>query len=154
MQLQIHVPETPQIKIVNAPQWKELPHMQEFHIPPNTFTKQPEINIIPQNVPEKTSEENSDDEQQQQQKQSKSKKTDREEIKARNRIAAKKWRDKKDDSLYTYEALNDNLREEAMRLRNDSLTLLAENRVLENELRFFQTFMTKIMNGAPKPPPI
>ena len=154
MQLQIHVPEPPQIKIVNTQQWRELPHMQEFQIPPNPFPKQNEININPQNVVGQTNEESSGEEQVQQMKQGKSKKTDKEEIKARNRIAAKKWRDKKDDSLYTFEALNDNLREEAMRLRNDSLTLLAENRVLENELRFFQTFMTKIMNGAPRPPPI
>ena len=79
----------------------------------------------------------------------KHKKIDKEEKKERNRIAAKKWRDKKDGSLYSLEAVNDNLREQALGLRKQAIALVSENQILENELRFFQSFMTRIMN-APK----
>lgn len=72
----------------------------------------------------------------------------REDVKARNRIAAKKWRDKKDCLLYQLEAKNDELRKTAMNLRTTSLSLQTEIRVLEDELRFFQTFVTKIMNSS------
>lgn len=72
----------------------------------------------------------------------------REDIKARNRIAAKKWRDKKDSLLYQLEAKNDELRKTALSLRTTSLSLQTEISVLEDELRFFQTFMTKIMNSS------
>jgi hypothetical protein len=71
-------------------------------------------------------------------------------LRARNRIAAKKWRDKKDDTLYELEATNDQLRREALELRRQVLGLETENHVLEEELRFFQSFMTKIMNVTPK----
>ena len=71
-------------------------------------------------------------------------------LKARNRAAAKKWRDKKEELLYELEAENDKLREDALRLRNESLSLQTENQVLEDELRFFQSFMTKIMNVTPR----
>lgn len=74
----------------------------------------------------------------------------KEDLKARNRIAAKKWRDKKDERLYELESSNDILRKDALTLRNEVLALQTENQVLEDELRFFQTFMTKIMNGAPR----
>lgn len=77
-------------------------------------------------------------------------KSDREDLKARNRKAAKKWRDKKDTTLHQLAATNDNLRQEAMKLRNESLSLIAENRVLESELHFFQIFMTKIMGSSQK----
>jgi hypothetical protein len=72
-------------------------------------------------------------------------------LKARNRVAAKKWRDKKDETLYQLEATNDHLREEALRLRNSALNLRAENAVLEEELQFFQSFMSKIMNVGAGP---
>ena len=70
-------------------------------------------------------------------------------LKARNRIAAKKWRDRKDDSMHDLEIINDDLREQALELRNQCLALSAENKVLEKELRFFQSFMSKIMNINP-----
>lgn len=74
----------------------------------------------------------------------------REDLKARNRIAAKKWRDRKDEMLAGLEMANDTLRRDALSLRNEVLALQTENQVLEDELRFFQAFMTKIMNVAPK----
>lgn len=67
--------------------------------------------------------------------------------KARNRIAAKKWREKKDETLYQLEQQNDILRAEALNLRNEALSISTENKVLEDELNYFQTFMTKIMNA-------
>ena len=80
----------------------------------------------------------------------KPKRMDKEEKKLRKRIATKRWRDKKDGSLHSLEALNDQLREQALELRKQSLSLIAENRILEKELHFFQNFMTKIMNVAPR----
>ena len=73
-----------------------------------------------------------------------------EDIKERNRIAAKKWRDKKDSLLYELESTNDNLRSRALTLRNESLSLQTENKILKEELSFFQSFMTHIMNSKPK----
>jgi hypothetical protein len=74
----------------------------------------------------------------------------REDLRARNKIAAKKWRDKKDETLTDLEAKNDRLRVEALGLRRELLTLKAENHVLEDELKFFQAFMTKIMQPPPQ----
>jgi hypothetical protein len=78
----------------------------------------------------------------------------KDELRARNRVAAKKWRDKKDATLYDLEARNDQLRLEALRLRRQAMALQTENQVLEDELKFFQSFMTKIMNVTPKPGPL
>jgi hypothetical protein len=75
------------------------------------------------------------------------------ELRARNRVAAKKWRDKKDETLYNLEARNDQLRLEALRLRGTLNALQTENRVLEEELTFFQSFMTRIMSITPKKGP-
>jgi hypothetical protein len=75
---------------------------------------------------------------------------DKADLRARNRVAAKKWRDKKDDSLYDLEAKNDRLRAEALELRRQALALQSENHILEEELTFFQSFMAKIMTVAPK----
>jgi hypothetical protein len=78
----------------------------------------------------------------------------KEEFRARNRIAAKKWRDKKDETLYQLEATNDQLRKTALDLRRQILGIQTENRVLEEELKFFQAFMTKIMKVTPNQPGI
>jgi hypothetical protein len=75
-------------------------------------------------------------------------------LRARNRVAAKRWRDKKDDELYNLETTNDQLRREALSFRKQLLVLQTENHVLGDELRFFQSFMTNIMNVAPKQPPL
>jgi len=77
-------------------------------------------------------------------------KGNKDDLKARNRVAAKKWRDRKDNTMHNLEEINDSLREQALDLRNQSMSLQAENKILENELRFFQVFMTRIMNVVPK----
>jgi len=69
----------------------------------------------------------------------------KEDLRARNRVAAKKWRDKKDEILCELENTNDRLRHEALKLRTEIYSLQTENHVLEEELKFFQTFMTKFM---------
>jgi hypothetical protein len=74
----------------------------------------------------------------------------KDDLRARNRVAAKKWRDKKDEMLSNLESRNDQLRLEALRLRRQAMALQTENQVLEDELKFFQSFMTKIMNVTPK----
>jgi hypothetical protein len=72
-------------------------------------------------------------------------------VRARNRVAAKKWRDKKDEALYQLEATNDRLRQEALSLRNAVRRLQAENQILDDELRFYQSFMTSFMNTGTRP---
>ena len=79
-------------------------------------------------------------------------KTNHEDLKARNRVAAKKWRDKKDEVLSKLEIANDQLRHEAFKLRNEALSLKTENEILENELNYFQSFMSRIMNKMPSNP--
>lgn len=74
---------------------------------------------------------------------------DRSEIKERNRIAAQKWRQKKDHYLGELEEANDQLRKQALELSSQIQSLKVENKVLESELLFFQQFMSKVMS-APK----
>ena len=68
-------------------------------------------------------------------------------LKERNRIAAQKWRQKKDGYLGELENINDSLREQVFKLQSQTLTLKVENKVLEDELQFFQKFMSKIMSN-------
>ncbi|KAH0795414.1 ATF-like basic leucine zipper transcription factor B-ATF-related protein [Histomonas meleagridis] len=70
-------------------------------------------------------------------------------LKERNRIAAQKWRQKKDQYLSELEAANDELRRRTLDLCSKAEALRVENHVLENELQFFQSFMTKIMSAGP-----
>ena len=67
-------------------------------------------------------------------------------IKERNRLAALKWRRKKDAYLTELEKENDQLRFTALKLKAKVEAMNVENKVLEEELMFFQAFMTKIMN--------
>lgn len=69
----------------------------------------------------------------------------KEDLRARNRIAASKWRAKRDECLYELEAENDDLRKKALQLRTEITSLKTENEVLEKELTFFQLFMAKLM---------
>jgi hypothetical protein len=69
-------------------------------------------------------------------------------LRERNRVAAKKWRKKKDEHLSELEDENDKLRERAFGLCSAVRKLAVENSVLEAELGFFQDFMRKIMNQA------
>lgn len=77
------------------------------------------------------------------------KKEDKVDLKERNRIAAQKWRKKKDHYLGELEAANDELRKKTLELCNKVQALRVENSVLENELLFFQSFMAKIMSSEP-----
>jgi hypothetical protein len=74
----------------------------------------------------------------------------KDDLRARNKVAAKKWRDKKDETLSDLEGKNDQLRAEALDLRKQLMSLKTENHVLEDELKFFQSFMTKIMKVSPQ----
>lgn len=76
-------------------------------------------------------------------------KEDKIDLKERNRIAAQKWRKKKDHYLGELETANDELRKKAFDLCNKIQLLRVENSVLENELLFFQSFMAKIMSSEP-----
>lgn len=69
-------------------------------------------------------------------------------LRERNRLAAQKWRKKKDQHLAELEELNDQLRKQALELVTQTQLLRAENKVLESELLFFQQFMSKIMSGT------
>ena len=71
---------------------------------------------------------------------------DKKDLKERNRIAAQKWRRKKDKYLSELESANDQLREQALALCGQAQALKVENKLLEDELQFFQSFMSKIMN--------
>jgi hypothetical protein len=66
-------------------------------------------------------------------------------LKERNRVAAQKWREKKDRYLLELEGTNDGLRKQALALNTDLLALKVENRTLEEELAFFQGFMSRMM---------
>ena len=70
--------------------------------------------------------------------------------KERNRIAAQKWRAKKDESLQTLEEENDVLRKKVYDLQAQALCLSTENKILDSELQYFQHFMSRIMSVAPK----
>ena len=70
--------------------------------------------------------------------------------KERNRIAAQKWRAKKDECLSTLEEENDVLRKKVFDLQAQALQLSTENNILESELQYFQQFMSRIMFFAPK----
>lgn len=72
---------------------------------------------------------------------------DRSDLKERNRLAAAKWRKKKDQYLGELEEANDQLRKQALELLSQAQSLKIENQVLEAELTFFQQFMSKIMSG-------
>ena len=70
--------------------------------------------------------------------------------KERNRLAAQKWRAKKDECLSTLEEENDVLRKKVFDLQAQALQLSTENNVLESELLYFQQFMARIMNTPKK----
>jgi hypothetical protein len=67
-------------------------------------------------------------------------------LRERNRLAAKKWRKRKDEHLYELESENDSLRQRCFQLCTAARELRVENTILEEELGFFQDFMRKIMN--------
>lgn len=75
---------------------------------------------------------------------------DKSDLRERNRVAAQKWRKKKDNYLSDLEATNDQLRTQVFKLNAQAVQLTTENQVLENELKYFQVFVTKVMALVPK----
>jgi hypothetical protein len=69
-------------------------------------------------------------------------------LKERNRMAAQRWRERKNHYLVELEGSNDLLRKQALDLTNQLQLLKVENRVLESELAYFQSFMTNMIRGA------
>jgi hypothetical protein len=67
-------------------------------------------------------------------------------MKERNRLAAQKRRVKKDRYLIQLETANDALRKQALDLTSAVQSLKVENRLLQEELLFFQPFMSTVMN--------
>jgi hypothetical protein len=68
-------------------------------------------------------------------------------LKERNRLAAQKWRRKKDKWLTELEIANDGLRKQALNVMSQLQALKVENSMLNEELTFFQSFMTKMMES-------
>lgn len=66
-------------------------------------------------------------------------------IKIKNRMAAKKCREKKNAFLNKLETENDYLAREVLRLSYKALTLKTENKMLEENIVFFQSFLYSIM---------
>jgi putative heme degradation protein len=66
--------------------------------------------------------------------------------KERNRLAAQKWRQKKDKYLIELENMNDVLRKQALDMVSSVQALKVANELLQNELNFFQRFMCKVMS--------
>lgn len=97
-----------------------------------------------------TSEEDSDEETNHKSNKKTLDPTEKKDLKERNRIAAQKWRKKKDKYLTELESANDVLRQQALSLCGQMQSLRVENKLLEDELQFFQSFMSKIMHAGPK----
>ena len=66
-------------------------------------------------------------------------------LKERNRVAAKKWRKKKEQYLTELEQTNDSLRQQAFHLCLKVKEIGLEVRFLEKEVNYFQVFMAKMM---------
>lgn len=74
------------------------------------------------------------------------KKVDRNEsVKIKNRIAAKKFREKKNAGLIKLEMENDFLVREVLNLSYKVLKIKTENKMLEENINFFQSFLHNIM---------
>ena len=70
----------------------------------------------------------------------------RKNVKLKNRLAAKRFREKKDILMSHLEEENDFLRKEALRLTKHLMTLHVQNQYLEDDLKFFQSFLSLFMN--------
>jgi hypothetical protein len=69
-------------------------------------------------------------------------------MRERNRLAAQKWRKKKEGYLTDLEDANDALRQEAFKLANDVHSLRIENGILEEQLNFFHQMMRNMVSQA------
>ena len=65
--------------------------------------------------------------------------------KMKNRIAAKKCREKKNEFLNRLEMENDYLAHEVLKLSFQAIAIKSENKVLEENIAFFQSFLYTIM---------
>jgi hypothetical protein len=73
---------------------------------------------------------------------------DKADIKERNRLAAQTWRRKKDKRITELETANHCLRKQALNTASQLQTLKVENRILEEQLAFFQGVMAKMMGSS------
>jgi hypothetical protein len=62
----------------------------------------------------------------------------------KNRLAARKWRDRKDRYLLELENANDDLRRQVLECSEEIQCLNIANRLLEKELGFFQAVLSRI----------
>ena len=132
MQIQVLSPQYYPQFINTIPQIHEMNVSYIPYLPPlkpvetNKSSKQILTNTIPQTVSSSDSESEME-----------------KDLRERNRIAAQKWRQKKEVYLGDLEHKNDQLRQQALQLCNTALALKVQNQVLENELQFFQNFLSK-----------
>ncbi|KAK8840341.1 hypothetical protein M9Y10_030899 [Tritrichomonas musculus] len=68
-------------------------------------------------------------------------------LKERNRIAARKWRQKKESYLSSLELDNEVLRQKALKLYQEMQSIKIENGFLGKELQYFQDFMSSILKS-------
>jgi putative heme degradation protein len=66
-------------------------------------------------------------------------------MKERNKLAARKWRQKKDKYMIELENTNDALRKQALDMVSSLQALKVANALLQNELNFFQEFMCTVV---------
>lgn len=78
-----------------------------------------------------------------------SKETEENNLRERNRIAAKKWRMKRDKYLEELEQENDELRKQAFVLYKQMQELRIESEFFNEEIQFFQSFMASIIHITP-----
>lgn len=71
-----------------------------------------------------------------------------EDLREKNRIAAKNWRTKKDKYLANLEATNDDFKRQVISLCCQIKALKVENEFLESELHFFQSLMSSIVKTS------
>jgi hypothetical protein len=73
---------------------------------------------------------------------------EREDQRARNRRAASKWRQKNDEYLSKLEEDNNSYRRKAFDMLAQLRGMTLENSVLEEQLSFFQKFVSGVVNGG------
>lgn len=142
-------PSPRQAGVINVHNYNSV--LTQPQIGPNLVYAQPNLTTSSSNASDSGS---SEDDSEEETTSKSSKKaldpTEKKDLKERNRIAAQKWRKKKDKYLTELESANDVLRQQALSLCGQMQSLRVENKLLEDELQFFQSFMSKIMHVAPK----
>lgn len=86
------------------------------------------------------------------QKHVQSKKSDEvESLRLKNRLAARKFREKRHEMMTKLEEANDSLRAKLYELTKTAIRFQVQNSVIERELQFFQTTMKSLMKFANVP---